>query len=103
MYDKFLRSRLTELRMQKGISERAMSEELGHSSSYIQSITSEKSLPSMAEFLYICEYLLITPKDFFDEGLKYPTQIHNLLSDVKLLNEDELKNISQLIKYIIKN
>ena len=102
MYDEFLRNRLTELRIEKGKSERSMSEDLGHSASYVQSITSGKSLPSMAEFLYICEYFSITPKDFFDDNLKYPIQIQNLLSLTKYLNKDELESISQLIEHITK-
>ena len=52
----FIRDRITELRLQKGVSEYKMSMDLGHSKSYIQSISSGKSLPSLSEFLYICEY-----------------------------------------------
>ena len=37
------------------------------STSYIRGITSGRSLPSMSEFLYICEYLGITPSEFFKE------------------------------------
>lgn len=44
-----------------------MSLDLGHSTSYIRSITSGRALPSMREFLYICEYLDISPREFFHE------------------------------------
>ena len=60
----FIRDRITELRLQKGVSEYKMSMDLGHSKSYIQSISSGKSLPSLSEFLYICEYFDISPKAF---------------------------------------
>ena len=60
----FIRDRITELRLQKGVSEYKMSMDLGHSKSYIQSISSGKSLPSLSEFLYICEYFDISPKTF---------------------------------------
>ena len=43
-----------------------MSLDLGHSKGYIQGISSGRALPSMAEFLSICEYFNITPCDFFD-------------------------------------
>lgn len=43
----FIRDRITELRLQKGASEYKMSMDLGHSKSYIQSISSGKSLPSL--------------------------------------------------------
>ena len=50
MNEKFIRERITELRIQKNISEYKMSLDLGHSKSYIQSISSGKALPSMSEF-----------------------------------------------------
>ena len=55
MNETFIRERITELRIQKNISEYKMSLDLGHSKSYIQSISSGKALPSMSEFLYICD------------------------------------------------
>lgn len=67
MDENFIRERLSALREEKQISERKMSLDLGHSTSYIRSITSGRALPSMSEFLYICEYLGITPTEFFNE------------------------------------
>ncbi|MCD7737721.1 MAG: helix-turn-helix domain-containing protein [Lachnospiraceae bacterium] len=49
-----------------------MSQELGKSKGYIQSITCGRSLPSMSEFLKICDYFEITPKEFFDEEYRIP-------------------------------
>ena len=57
MDEQFIRDRITSLRQQKGISERKMSLDMGHSSSYIRSIATGRSLPAMAEFLYICDSL----------------------------------------------
>ena len=67
-YDKFIRDRITALRIKKNVSEYRMSLDLGHSDSYIRNITSGKALPSMGEFLYICEYFGITPQEFFDDA-----------------------------------
>lgn len=67
MEEQFIRDRISKLREQKQVSERKMSLDLGHSTSYIRSITSGRSLPSMSEFLYICEYLGVTPMEFFNE------------------------------------
>ena len=50
MYDSFVRNRITELRMKKGVTEYRMSRDLCHSKSYIQSISSGKALPSLSEF-----------------------------------------------------
>lgn len=51
----YIVKRITELRLKKGVAEHRMSIELGHSRSYMQSISSGRSLPSMGEFLAICE------------------------------------------------
>lgn len=47
MDEQFLRDRISQLRMKKGVSEYQMSLELGHSRGYIQNISSGKSLPSI--------------------------------------------------------
>ena len=67
MEEQFIRDRISKLREDKQVSERKMSLDLGHSTSYIRSITSGRALPSMSEFLYICEYLGVTPMEFFNE------------------------------------
>ena len=64
MDPKFIRDRITQLRLQKGVSEYKMSYDLGHSRSEIYNITAGKSLPPMAEFLQICDYFEITPSQF---------------------------------------
>ena len=46
-YDEFIRSRITELRMSKAVSEHRMSLDLGKSGSYIRGITSGAALPSL--------------------------------------------------------
>lgn len=66
MDESFIRNRISELRSKKGVTEYRMSLDLGHSKSYMQSISSGRSLPSLSEFLYICDYLGVTPKEFFD-------------------------------------
>lgn len=58
--------RLTELRIQKGVSARDMSLSLGQSESYINKIENKRAMPSMTGFFYICEYLGISPNEFFN-------------------------------------
>ena len=58
--------RLTELRMNKGVSARDMSLSLGQSPGYINNIENGVNLPSMSLFFYICDYFGITPLEFFD-------------------------------------
>ena len=56
MNEDFIRKRITQLRIQKNVSEYKMSFDLGHSKSYIQSISSGRALPSLSELLYMCDY-----------------------------------------------
>ncbi len=102
MDDTFIRNRISELRMQKNISERSMSIELGHSPSYIHSIVSGKALPSMTEFFYICEYFKISPKEFFDEGTSNPGLISAVVEDLNTLDEKQIANIHEIIKGLKK-
>ena len=53
MDENFIRKRMTELRMKKGVSEYQMSLDMGHSRNYIQNISNGRALPSMPEFLYM--------------------------------------------------
>lgn len=75
----YVRERISELRIKKGVSEYKMSLDLGHSKSYIQSISSGKAMPSFSEFLYICDYLGVTPKDFFDVDTQEPQDLLQLI------------------------
>jgi len=90
MDEAFVRSRISQLRIKKGVSEYRMSTDLGHSKSYIQSISSGKSLPSFSEFLFICEYLGVTPVEFFDAGIEDPQPICRLRDLAKQLSQKDL-------------
>lgn len=98
----FIRDRITQLRIQKGISEYKMSLDLGHSKSYIQSISSGKSLPSIPEFLYICDYLGIEPNEFFDTKTTEPILIHELMNLTKDLNQDDLSLLIKIAQRLRK-
>ena len=86
----FIRDRISQLRTNQGISEYKMSLDLGHSKSYIQSISSGKALPSLSEFLYICEYLGVTPKEFFDTDSNEPQMICQLMILARSLSSEDL-------------
>jgi transcriptional regulator with XRE-family HTH domain len=98
----FVRDRITQLRIQKGVSEYKMSYDLGHSRGYINNISSGKTLPSMTEFLAICDYFGITPVEFFDTKTSNPKLSQSILSAIEQLDEDDLKltltNIKRLLK-----
>ena len=96
--DKFFRQRLAQLRSQKGVSARDMSLSLGQSESYINKIEIGKAFPSMQAFFYICDYLNITPKDFFDSGNRNPVAIENLVNDIKTLTDSQISSIADIVK-----
>ena len=75
-----------------------MSLSLGQSPSYINKIENGKTFPSMQNFFYICEYLGISPGDFFDEGNKNPEIVEALVNDLKMLTESQLLNISDIVR-----
>jgi transcriptional regulator with XRE-family HTH domain len=86
----FIRGRITELRLKKGVSEYRMSTDMGHSKSYIQSISSGRAMPSLTELLFMCDYFGITPRDFFDDGLKNPALLQETIDALKGLSDDDL-------------
>ena len=94
--------RLTELRINKGVSARDMSLSIGQSAGYINNIENGVNLPSMMTFFYICEYLDIEPKDFFDTESTNPTKANELFEIAKSLNNDQLDNLIAIAKDIRK-
>ena len=87
----FISDRLSVLRTKKNVSEYKMSKDLGHSKGYIQSISSGRAMPSMSEFLYICEYLGVEPKQFFDEGIEESELVQKLYNLTRNMSEADLK------------
>lgn len=98
--DKYIRNRITELRMVKEVSEYKMSYDLGHSRGYINNISSGKAMPSLTEFLAVCDYFDITPSDFFNESCKNPMLVSEILDEIQKMDEEDLRLILDLIKRI---
>ena len=98
----FIRRRITELRMKKGVSEFQMSFDLGRSKGYIQGISSGKALPSMKQFLNICDYFEISPIEFFDYETEDPKLSQELLAELRKLDYAETKHLLEIVKDINK-
>ena len=98
----FVRRRITQLRLQKGVSEYKMSYDLGHSRGYVNNISSGKTLPSMTEFLTICDYFDISPMEFFNTELENPKLLRQTTQELAKLSEDDLRlvlmNVTRLLK-----
>ena len=96
-YMEWFPQRVAELRSQKGVSARDMSLSLGQSESYINKIENKHTLPSMAGFFYICEYLNITPQQFFDTQNPAPEKITEALTLLKNLPTEQINIIVALL------
>ena len=88
--ESFVRERITQLRLRKGVSEYQMSYDLGHSRGYIYNISSGKALPPMKEFLAICDYFEITPQQFFDTSSQNPELLQKALEGMRQLSESDM-------------
>lgn len=102
MDEKDFSLRLAQLREKKGVSARDMSLSMGQNPGYIYNIESGKSKPSLSGIFFICEYLGITPSEFFDTTSPNPTKLNAIINDMKYLSESQLEIISMLVKELVK-
>lgn len=100
-YIEWFYKRLTELRIQKGVSARDMSLSLGQSESYINKIENRRTLPSFTGFIYICEYFGLTPQDFFNENASAPNKTKELQALLEKLTYAQTEHIIQVVKDLI--
>lgn len=102
MYEDFVRNRITELRLKKGVSEYQMSYDLGHSRGYVYNISSGKSLPPLSELFAICDYFGITPSEFFNQDSKHPELIQKALDGLNQLDDADLLMVLGFINRLTK-
>ena len=95
--------RLARLREKKGVSARDMSLSIGQNPGYINSIENGKVRPSLDGFFFICEYLGVTPSEFFDTEIPNPSKLDSITEDLKKLDDKQLETISNLVKELIKH
>lgn len=101
MYEKEFSIRLAKLRTQKNVSARDMSLSLGQNPGYINNIETGKALPSMSNFFYICEYLNISPRDFFDTEINQPEILRELIQNLRKLDTEQLESLLTISKGLI--
>ena len=102
MEDKDFAMRLAKLREQKGVSARDMSLSIGQNPGYINSIETGKIKPSMDTFFFICEYLGVTPSEFFDTEISNPTKLNSLIKNMKKLDNQKIEVLYMLVEEMIK-
>ncbi len=102
MDEKDFAIRLARLREKKGVSARDMSLSIGQNPGYINNIETGKSRPSLEGFFFICEYLGMTPGEFFDTDSQNPTKLDAVVKDMKKLNDRQLDIVAALVKELTK-
>lgn len=102
MYKEDFSLRLALLRTQMNISARDMSLSLGQNPGYINSIESGKALPSMTMFFYICDYLHISPAEFFATDNNSPTKTKKIIEDLSHLDSESLDSVAVIIEKLAK-
>ena len=90
--------RLVELRMNKGVSAREMSLSIGQAPSYINNIETGVNFPSMTAFFYSCDFLGVTPSEFFDMENTNPIKSRELLEATKGLKNEQLDSLISIAK-----
>ena len=101
-YVDFVRSRITQLRLQRNISEHKMSLDLDKSGSYIRSITNGTALPSLKELFHIITYFDMTPVEFFEPLGTSDTPYGKLCERLRYLNESDLQKVETFLALIAK-
>jgi len=94
--------RLAQLREQKDVSAREMSLSIGQNKNYINLIENGESLPSMQGFFYICEYLEISPSQFFDTASPCPGKANDLAKLIQSLPEEDIDLLLSLARRMRK-
>lgn len=99
-YEDFIRTRITELRMAKDVSEHRMSLDLGKSGSYIRGVTSGAALPSLKELFNIISYFDMTPGEFFAPLEQDDSAYHKLCEQLRALSEEDLEKVATFTEWI---
>jgi len=56
----------------------------------------------MAVFFYICDYLGVTPQEFFDMGNQCPARLRGLMHEAQGLNSEHLDMLITIAKALKK-
>jgi len=102
MFEDLFYKRLIELRTAKNVSARDMSLSIGQSPGYINGLENRNGFPSMQVFFYICEYLGVSPSEFFDEGDASPTEMKEALDLLGRLDREQLASLITFLKNMTK-
>ena len=92
--------RLTQIRNEHNISARELSLSLGQNAGYINKIENQKNYPSMEVFFYFCEYVGITPAQFFDEQITHSLLRNSISAELDKMGEKKLNHVLDILRDI---
>ena len=92
MYEEQFSKRLAELRTKKGVSARDMSLSIGQNPGYIRAI----------ECGTICEYLNVTPQEFFNFSEEPSNGMNALTDQLQQFDSEQINALAAFIKTIVK-
>lgn len=98
MNEKDFAERLAKLRTKKNVSAREMSLAIGQNQGYINHIELGQGTPSLSGIFYICEYLGISPSEFFDTDNQNPAKLKNINEYLKKLDDEQLDAIEKIVR-----
>ena len=93
--------RLATLREKKGVSARDMSLSIGQNPGYINNIETGKSMPSLSGIFYICEFLGVTPSEFFDTDSANPGRLAEIVGEMKHLDDKQLETVAAVVRGLL--
>lgn len=102
-FSEFVSKRITELRIRKNVSEYQMSLDIGQNRTYIQNVSSRRSMPSLHALFKICNYFCITPVEFFDNALDTPEIYTEAKKELCQLSPNDIEILLPVIKRFSHN
>lgn len=98
--EKFIRNRITELRIRKDVSEHRMSLDLDKSGSYLRGISSGASLPSLKELFNIIAYFNMSPSEFFAPLDDKDTPYSRVCERLRTIDDADLEKVDTFLTWI---
>jgi len=95
--------RLAMLRSNINASARNMSLSIGQSANYINKIENGRIFPSMTMFFDICEFLKISPKEFFDIDSSNPNLIRDMVNNYNRLDSTSQSHVAGIVKELARD
>lgn len=99
-YEEMLRARITELRLQKDVSEHRMSLDLDKGGAYIRGITNGSSLPSVSGLFHIIEYFDMTPAEFFLPFTEENDPNNALMEQIRKLDDSAREKVQIFVQWM---